>query len=239
MKTTVRTQIFIAATPEAITEVVLDPTKAVLWTSDLESFEVLSGSPGQAGSIARLHYGQGGNRYVMEDRLLEAEAHRRYLSRVSGDALTAEVETSLEPSPAGTMVAVRWTGSGRSPIFRLILPFMRGAIARQAQADLVKLKNLVERDNEMGGLTTRWSPSRVLRDRPGQPAAWFWRNTSLGLAVRRRRGVCGQSSQRDRRAGPGQRRLFVQDIAPLGAGPHGPMVLSYRRSCRSRLRPRS
>jgi hypothetical protein len=144
VKTTVRAQIFIAATPEAIAQVVLDPAKAVLWTSDLESFEVIPGPPGLVGSIAHLHYLQGGSRYVMEDKLLEVEPNRRYLSRVSGDALTADVETSLAASPGGTHVVVRWTGSGRSPILRLILPFMRRAIARRAQADLVKLKQLVE-----------------------------------------------------------------------------------------------
>jgi uncharacterized protein YndB with AHSA1/START domain len=43
MKTTVQAEITIARPPEAVTEVILDSTKAALWTSDRS---VLRWSPG-------------------------------------------------------------------------------------------------------------------------------------------------------------------------------------------------
>jgi carbon monoxide dehydrogenase subunit G len=144
VKTTVRSTIYIDRPPDEVAKIILDPTKAVLWNSDLERFEVISESPGHVGSRARLHYMQDGKPYVMEDLLLAVDQTRRYLSRVSGDALDAEIETTLLPSDGGTRVTVRWTGTGRPLVFKLILPFMRRAIARQSEADLMKLKALVE-----------------------------------------------------------------------------------------------
>ena len=141
---TSRSSITIARRPEDIVRIFLDPEKAPLWNTGLERFEVLSETPGLVGSKARLHFVQGGRRYVMEDELLEVEPERRYLSRVSGDMLEAEIETLLVPTDSGTLVTVRWAGSGKKPLLRLLLPLMRRSLARQTLADLAKLKKLTE-----------------------------------------------------------------------------------------------
>lgn len=144
MKTTVRNTITIDRPPHQVAQVLLDAEKAVLWTSDLVRFEVLSETPGLVGSRARLHYVQDGKPYVMEDLLLEVEPDRRYLSRVAGEAIEAEVETVLTPTNGGTLLTVRWTGQGKPLLLRFLLPLLRRSISRQAQADLGKLKDLVE-----------------------------------------------------------------------------------------------
>ena len=144
MKTTVTTSIAIDRAPREVADTLLDADKAVLWTSDLKRFEIVSRPSGLVGSRARLHYEQGDREYVMEDEMLEYEPDRRFLSRVTGDAIEAEVETLLSPTNGGTHVQVTWAGSGKPLILRLLLPFMRRSIERQAQADLLKLKALVE-----------------------------------------------------------------------------------------------
>jgi uncharacterized protein YndB with AHSA1/START domain len=142
--TTIRASIFIARPPEAVTRVILDPELAVLWTTDLERFEVITGNAGEPGAVARLHYLKNGRPSLMQDELHEVDPNRRYRSRVSGEALTAEIETTLAPEEGGTRVAIRWTGSGRRFPFRFLLRLMRRSIVRQAEVDLAKLKSLVE-----------------------------------------------------------------------------------------------
>lgn len=144
MEITVRSAIAIDRPPEEVAKVLLDPSLAVEWTTDLERLEIVSELPGHVGSKARLHYNQNRRRYEMEDHLLEVDPNRRFLSRVSGDAIEAEVETHLHATNGGTQVEVRWTGHAKPILLNLILPFMRRSIVRQSEVDLAKLKALVE-----------------------------------------------------------------------------------------------
>lgn len=131
--------------PSAVTRAILDPAKAPLWNEGLQRFEVTAGEAGEAGATGRLHYLQGRRHYVMEDRLVLVDPGRRYVSEVTGNGLRARVETLLTPvGDDATLLTVRWSGRGTRPWTWVLLPLMRGAVARGAERDLRLLKQLVE-----------------------------------------------------------------------------------------------
>ncbi len=114
------------------------------YTKHLVRFETVSRTPDLVGSVGRLHYNQDGQQYVMEDRMLESEPGKRYLSRVSGDALEATVETTFAPASGGTDMTMRWSGKGRVLLLKLLMPIMRGRMVREATEELETFKRLVE-----------------------------------------------------------------------------------------------
>jgi hypothetical protein len=80
----------------------------------------------------------------MEDRMVEAEPGRRYVSIVSGAPIEARVETLLRPVPEGTEMTIRWSGRGKVQPLKLLMPLLRGRMRRQAQEELETFKTLVE-----------------------------------------------------------------------------------------------
>lgn len=137
----------IAAPPEAVAAVLLDPEAAPLWTSGLTRLELVEGKLGEPGSVGRAHYGKGKRSYTFEDHLVSVTRNRRYVSRITGGGLDARMETTLDVIAEGTRMAVEWSGTGTRPFTNMLLPFLGSRIARQAGGDLERLRLLVE---------TRW-----------------------------------------------------------------------------------
>ena len=121
-----------------------NPDNIIHWTTDLEKFEIIKGGPDIVGSLARLHYAQKGKSYIMVDELIYCEPGKKYISKVSGDALAAEVVTTFHPSGNQTVIEMTWTGRGKIFLLKILLPFFRGKIVRLARKDLEKFKKLVE-----------------------------------------------------------------------------------------------
>jgi carbon monoxide dehydrogenase subunit G len=130
--------------PEVVSRAFEKPENMVYWISYLERFEVISDPPGRVGSLARLHYVQKGRKYIMEDRMIHYEPGVRYVSEVTGDVITARVETALLPVDGGTEISMNWAGSGKK-ILKYLLPFLRKKMIREATAELEIFKRLVER----------------------------------------------------------------------------------------------
>ena len=143
----VRASVDIAAPVDAVVGVLLDATRAPLWTDGLERFEVVRGVPGEAGCVGRATYrGSFGRTVVMTDTLELANPGRFYRSTVSGGGITAVVETRLRATDGGTHIDLEWSGSGSHLAGNLTMRLLRRGIARRAHADLAKLAALAEDD---------------------------------------------------------------------------------------------
>lgn len=129
---------------EIVTKALNNPDNAVYWTTDLEKFEVVKGKENEVGAVAHLHYKQKGRSYIMEEILEQCEPGRRYVSSISGAGFKGRVETILNPIANGTEMILNWSGTSTSLIPKIIMPFMRGKIVRQAKLELEKFKNLIE-----------------------------------------------------------------------------------------------
>jgi hypothetical protein len=126
---------------DMVDEAFMDPANHPIFTADLERMEVVSGGPGVVGSVAELHYAKGA---PMRDVLKECVPRERYRSQVSGEGLSAEVETRLRARERSTEVTITWDGRSGSLLGRLLLPLLRPTIRRRAQRDLDRFKELIE-----------------------------------------------------------------------------------------------
>lgn len=123
----------------------LNPDNMIFWTKNLENYEVISGNPGEIGSIATLHYLENGKRYEMKDELIECKPGKRYVSKVTGETISANVETILNDIGRDTEIIINWSGKSNNVLTNSILTLMKKRMIYQSQNELKFFKNLVEK----------------------------------------------------------------------------------------------
>jgi len=142
--TTFMVSIVINQPGDVVVKALMDPENFPFWQKDLERFEVIRGAPGEVGSIGHLHYRAQGRSYIMEDKLIYCEPGKNYTSQVSGDVITAQVETTLHSTGNETEMSVTWTGKGKILFLKLFLPLLRGRMIKQSRVELETFKKLIE-----------------------------------------------------------------------------------------------
>jgi len=128
-----------------VVDALMNPDNFVHWQTDLVKFEVIERKPGEVGSIAHLHYSQKGRSYIMEDRMIYCEPGKKYASQVSGDVITAKVETTLHSMGKKTKINLKWSGKGKIFLLKLLLPLIKGKMIKQSKKELETFKQLIEK----------------------------------------------------------------------------------------------
>lgn len=129
-----------------------DPQNLKVWQPTLESFEHLSGEPGQPGAKSRLVYVEGRRTIEMTETVLErSENHLSGMYEVGGSvsATTNRVDNTFESLDGSTrwQVVSEFRFSGME---RFVMPLMRPMFVKRTRDDMRRFKEMVE-----GGLAPR------------------------------------------------------------------------------------
>ena len=127
-----------------VVEAFLNPDNMLHYTRGLEKYEIISGGPNIPGSEMLLYFKEKGRIHTMTDILDSCVPGKEYISRVSGEAIEARVKINFEAAEEGTRMLLHWSGKGKIIFLKLFLPFLKGKIRRQAQAEFKMFGELVE-----------------------------------------------------------------------------------------------
>jgi hypothetical protein len=72
-----------------------------------------------------LHYSQKDCSYIIRDKLIYYKPGKKYVSQVTGDTLTAQVETTLHLFGNETKMNITWSGKGKIFLLKLLTSMER------------------------------------------------------------------------------------------------------------------
>ena len=127
-----------------VVDALMNHKNFVYWQTNLEKFEVMKETDEKVGSVARLHYNEKGRKYIMEDKMIKYEPNKKIVSQVSGDVISAIVETIISSQGDKTEITLKWSGEGKVLFVKLLLPLLKGKMIKQSTKELETFKHLVE-----------------------------------------------------------------------------------------------
>lgn len=120
-----------------------DPDNLVKWQPGLQSFEHLSGEPGQPGAKSRLLYDEGGRRIEMIETIVTRDLPETFSGTYEAKGVWNEVSNHFLEEDGVT----RWVMDSDfrfSGFMLLMLIFMRGAFRKQTEKTMQRFKDFAE-----------------------------------------------------------------------------------------------
>ncbi len=123
-----------------------NPDNMVRWQQNLESFDHVSGEPGQPGAVAELVYDEKGKKVVLKETITERREPdfmaRTYESPMAKTLLVNHFEAVGKDSTHWTS----WCNFTFRGFMKIMSLFVSGAIRKRTEADMQRFKLMVETD---------------------------------------------------------------------------------------------
>lgn len=114
------------------------------WQPTLESFEHISGEPGQPGAVSKLTYNENGRKIVLTESINERREPDFLAGIYESDFGTNTIVNHLESLDEGTTKWTVWCNFRFRGLMKLLSIFMRRSIRRRTDEDLQRFKEFAE-----------------------------------------------------------------------------------------------
>ncbi len=99
----------------------------------------------QAGDQFTVEVEDRGNRMTLRETIVEVQPNRRFVYRLEAPRIQGEVEMSFYPEGDATRILMKGSFRGKGLVWRSVVPFMKNPLEKQANKDLQKLKEILEK----------------------------------------------------------------------------------------------
>lgn len=141
---TYQTSIGIAKPAEEVFRFLSDYQTAPQWITGLKRVDAIAGTPGQAGFRSKYFFEERGREVIFEEEVLAVEPGRSVGFVLNGSDLTMHTEMVLESLGGSTLLKMDNEVTPTSFMMRAMSPFFKGMMRSRQEADLQRLKQLVE-----------------------------------------------------------------------------------------------
>jgi len=114
------------------------------WVQGFDSIRLLEGEAETVGSIYELVFREGKRKIVMIETVTGFVPNEMFSFEATTSGMSNRAETHFMADGDGSIIRSRNTFFATSWFFRLMMPLMKGAIAKRIAADFGRLKALAE-----------------------------------------------------------------------------------------------
>ena len=140
-------QVPTSATPAEVFTHVTQSELIPQWADKVSRVEPLTEGGHKVGAKAKIVVVENGKEFVFYDEVTASEQDQFVATHITSDMFTADNRITINEENGGVLVrsnlAVKYSG-----VWRLLAPFMEGAVQEKVEGDLERLKKLLEKTAE-------------------------------------------------------------------------------------------
>jgi len=126
-----------------------DEEKMLEWLEGFERVEHVSGTPGNVGSVTKVHFNNDGQEMTIKETITAIEPNKSVSMFFESDFMNMDYTLSISPIGSKSKLSSSTTAKGNGMLSKSIMAMIAGSIKAQEDTNLISLKKTIEQNTKI------------------------------------------------------------------------------------------